>query len=88
VEFVEGTLTGQAVYEAASATVRWVGQVPRGGSVEVRLQVRVTLAAEMPTVINTLLVTDAFGRQRDASVETQVVPHHLCLPLVMRMGAR
>jgi uncharacterized repeat protein (TIGR01451 family) len=88
VEFVEGTLTGQAIYEADSATVWWAGQVPRGGSVEVRFQVRVALAAsEVPSVINTMWVTDAFGRRRDASVETRLVPHQLYLPLAIRNGA-
>jgi uncharacterized repeat protein (TIGR01451 family) len=86
VEFIAGTLTGQAIYEEASATVWWAGQVPRGGSVEVRFQVRVTLeAAEMPSVINVVLVTDAFGRQSGATVETQLVPHRLYLPLVIRI---
>jgi len=88
VEFVEGTLTGQAVYEAASRTVRWVGQVPLGGSVEVRFQARVTAAAvEAHAVSNTVLVTDAFGRQRAASVQTEVTPCYLYLPLVVRAGS-
>jgi uncharacterized repeat protein (TIGR01451 family) len=85
-EFVEGTLTGGAVYEAARRTVRWVGSVPRGGSVEVRFQVRLTHAAtEMAAVSNTVLVTDAFGRSGEASVQTQVIPHQLYLPLVVRI---
>lgn len=72
-EVVAGTLTGDAVYEEAGRTIRWVGQVPRGGSVEVRFQVRLASgAAKMRSVINTVLVTDAFGRQREASAQTQV----------------
>lgn len=72
-EFMEGTLTGQAIYEADSRIVRWVGQVPRGGSVEVRFRVRlVAAAAEMRSIVNTVLVTDAFGRQREASAQTHV----------------
>jgi len=84
-EFVEGTLTGQAVYEAASRTVRWVGQVPRGGSVEVRFQARLVLA-DSSAVSNTVRVTDAFGRPSEASVQVQVVPNRLYLPLVIRFG--
>ncbi len=88
-EFVEGSLTGQAVYDAASRTVRWVGQVPRGGSVEVRFQVRLTPAvAGMQAVINTVLVADAFGRPREATVQTQVTPPRLYLPLVIRTAIR
>jgi uncharacterized repeat protein (TIGR01451 family) len=88
VEFVEGTLTGQAIYELASRTVRWAGQVPRGASVEVQFQVRLTAAAaDLPSVINTVLVADAFERQLSASAQTQVTPHRLYLPLVIRAGA-
>ena len=83
-EFVEGTLTGQAVYEAASRTVRWVGSVPQGGSVEVRFQVRVKAAAATRSLTNTVRVTDAFGRQSQASAQTQVMSHELYLPLVIR----
>ena len=72
-EFVEGTLSSGATYEAASGTVRWSGQVPRGGSLEVRFQVRLASgAAKMRSVLNTMRVTDAFGRQREASAQTQV----------------
>jgi uncharacterized repeat protein (TIGR01451 family) len=86
-ELVEGTLTGEAIYEAASRTVRWVGQVTRGGSVEVRFKVRImAAAAQLPSVVNTVRVTDAFGRQREASVQTQLVPHRLHLPLLLRLG--
>jgi uncharacterized repeat protein (TIGR01451 family) len=86
-EFVDGTLTGQAIYEAASKTVRWVGQVARGGSVEVRFKARITAAAaELPSIINTVRVTDAFGRQSEASVQTELGPHWLHLPLVLRLG--
>ena len=88
-EFIPGTLTGQAVYEAASRTVRWTGQVPLGGSVEVRFQARVkAAAAEMGAVVNSVLVRDAFGRQRQASVTTHVTFNRLYLPLVIRIGAR
>ena len=72
-EFVEGTLSGGAVYDAPTRTVRWSGAVPRGGSFEVRFQARLMAsAAEMRSLLNTMRITDAFGRQREASAQTQV----------------
>lgn len=102
VEFIEGTLSGQAVYEAISRTVRWSGQVPRGGSIDIRFQVRLTAAAAaVSSVANTVRVTDAFGRQREASAETQVTlptatptstptptRQRLYLPLLLTSGGR
>lgn len=88
-DFIAGTLTGGAVYETGSRTVRWLGQVPLGHSVEVRFQARLATAeAAMQRVTNTVLVTDAFGRQLEASAETQVLLHRLYLPLMLRAGAR
>ncbi len=72
-EFIPGTLTGEAVYEEPGRTIRWAGPVPRGGSVEVRFQVRLASgAAKMRSVINTVRVTDAMGGQLDAYAQTQV----------------
>ncbi len=88
-DLIAGTLTGEAVYEASSRTVRWAGSVPQGGSVEVRFQVRVrAAAAETGSVLNTLRVSDTFGRQSQASAETQVMPLQLYLPLAIRALAR
>jgi uncharacterized repeat protein (TIGR01451 family) len=84
-QFVEGTLTGPAVYDVANRSVRWIGPVPRGGSVEVRFRVRVrTAPAGTRMVINTVSVMDAFGRQSTASVQTEVMPQQLHLPLLIR----
>lgn len=72
-EFVPGTLSTGAVYEAASRAIRWSGPVPRGGSVEVRFQAQLAAATgDSRSVINTVRCTDAFGHQTEASVQTQV----------------
>jgi uncharacterized repeat protein (TIGR01451 family) len=73
-ELVPGSLSPEATYDEASRTVQWSGTVPQGGSVDIAFQAVLTSAAgEMRSAINTVVVTDAFGRMDERSAQTQVV---------------
>jgi hypothetical protein len=73
-EFVRGSLSAPATYEAHSHSILWSGQVPRGGSLVVGFQGRLTAAGGTKrSIVNTVLVTDAFGRESEASAKTRVV---------------
>jgi len=73
-EWVPGSLSPEAAYDAASRTVRWSGAVPRGGSVDITFRaVLAPAAAELRSVLNTVAVTDAFGQVSQQSAHTQVV---------------
>jgi uncharacterized repeat protein (TIGR01451 family) len=73
-EFVQGSLSSGASYDSAARAVQWSGQVPQGGSVQVVFEARLGSAAlNAGSVVNTIMVTDAFGRRGDASVQTQVL---------------
>jgi uncharacterized repeat protein (TIGR01451 family) len=73
-ELVPSSLSPEATYDDANRTVRWGGTVPQGGSMEITFRVVLTPAAgEMRSVINTVAVTDAFGRVTERSAQTQVV---------------
>jgi uncharacterized repeat protein (TIGR01451 family) len=72
-ELVPGSLSVDATYDADTHTILWSGQVPRGLSVEVSFQARLTAAAaSMPAVTNTVTVSDAFGRVRESSAVTPI----------------
>ena len=73
-ELVPGSLSEAASYDAEARTIHWSGQVPRGLNVELTFLAQLTPAAEeMRSVINTLQVTDAFGRVREASAQTHML---------------
>jgi uncharacterized repeat protein (TIGR01451 family) len=73
-ELVADPLQAGATYDAHTHTIQWSGQVRRGLSVDVVFQARLTAAAAgMPSVVNTAVVTDAFGRERRASAVTRVI---------------
>jgi uncharacterized repeat protein (TIGR01451 family) len=73
-ELVVGSLSAHATYEVQTRSILWGGQVPRGQSLEVLFQARLTVtAATKRSVINTVLVTDAFGRESVASAQTHIV---------------
>ncbi len=73
-EFVAGSLSAHATYEADTRSILWSGQVARGGSLEVAFQARLTPAAGTKrSLVNTVLVTDAFGRDSVASAQTHIV---------------
>jgi uncharacterized repeat protein (TIGR01451 family) len=73
-EFVMGSLSAQASFDPATRSISWRGQVPRGASIQVVFKARLTgAAANSRSVINTTLLTDAFGRQVEASAQTQVI---------------
>ena len=73
-EWVPGSLSPEAAYDAASRTVRWSGAVPQGGSVAITFRaVLAPAAAELRSVLNTVAVTDAFGQVSQQSAHTQVV---------------
>jgi uncharacterized repeat protein (TIGR01451 family) len=73
-EYVPGSLCEGARYDAANRSILWDGQVPRGLSVEVNFTARLTPAAGgMRSVTNTVLVTDAFGRETEGSAQTQML---------------
>lgn len=72
-ELVPGSLSADATYDARAHTVLWSGHVPRGLSVDVSFQARLTAAAaSMPSVTNTVTVSDAFGRVRESSAVTPI----------------
>jgi len=71
--------------------------VPRGGSIEVTFHALLTPAAGCwRSVSNTMVVTDAFGRELEASVQTHItqpactatpttsMEHRLYLPVLLR----
>jgi len=73
-ELVPGSLDPEAQYDAGARTIRWTGSIPRGGSIALEFQARMTpLATTMRSVSNTVVVTDAFGRVREAEAHTQVL---------------
>ncbi len=73
-EFVGGSVTAGASYDPASRTVQWSGQVPQGGSVRVAFQARLGSASlSLRSIVNTFVVTDALGRQVEASVQVQLL---------------
>jgi uncharacterized repeat protein (TIGR01451 family) len=75
VELVPGSLSPPASYDGDTHTIRWTGQVPRGGSVQIDFRVLLTpAAADWRSVTNTVLVTDAFGRVLEAPAHTQLWP--------------
>jgi uncharacterized repeat protein (TIGR01451 family) len=72
-EFVTGSLSSAATYDPVTRTVRWRGRVPRGGSIQVVFKAQMTSgAASSRSIINTMQVTDAYGRQAQASAQTHV----------------
>jgi len=74
-ELVPGSLSPQASYDAETRTIRWMGQVPRGGSVQIDFRVLLTpAAADWRSVTNTALVTDAFDRVVEAPAHTHLTP--------------
>ncbi len=73
-ELVTDSLPADATYDTRAHAIYWDGQVPRGSSVDVVFQARLTASTVgMPSIVNTLVVTDAFGRERTTSAETRVV---------------
>ena len=74
-ELAPGSLHAEAEYDAITRTVRWTGRIARGSSIGLGFQALMTsLAATMGSVVNTVIVTDAFGRVRQASAQIHVVP--------------
>jgi uncharacterized repeat protein (TIGR01451 family) len=74
-ELVPGSLSPPATYDADTRTIRWTGQVPRGGSVQIDFRGLLTpAAADWRSVTNIVWVTDAFGRVVEASAHTQLWP--------------
>ncbi len=72
-ELVRDSLDPEAIYEASSRTIRWSGIVPQGGSVQVGFQAQLSSRpAGGQSVVNTMVVTDALAREKEASVEVQV----------------
>jgi uncharacterized repeat protein (TIGR01451 family) len=73
-ELVPGSLSPHASYDADTRTILWSGQVPRGGSIGVTFHALLTPAAgSMRSVSNTMVVTDAFGRELEASAQTHII---------------
>jgi uncharacterized repeat protein (TIGR01451 family) len=96
-ELVPGSLSPHASYDAGTRTILWSGQVPRGGSIGVTFQALLTPAAGCwRSVSNTMVVSDAFGRELEASAQTHIthpactatpttpMEHRLYLPVVLR----
>jgi hypothetical protein len=74
VDLVADTLGEGAVYDEAARSVTWQGQVPPGGSIHISFQVRLNAAAaQAGSVVNTVSITDALGRVRQASAATRVL---------------
>jgi uncharacterized repeat protein (TIGR01451 family) len=73
-ELVDGSLSPGATYDEGTRTILWDGQVPQGGSIDVEFQAVLTEAAwDWRSVSNTVFVTDAFGRESEASAHTQIL---------------
>ena len=73
-ELIPGSLSENATYDADTRTILWSGQVPRGGNIAVTFQARLTPeAANWQSISNTMVVTDAFGREKEASAQTHVI---------------
>ena len=99
-ELVQGSLSPHAIYDADTRTIHWSGPVPRGGSMGITFQALLTLAAGCwRSVSNTMVVTDAFGRELEASAQTHItnatctatptstgepMAHRLYLPVMLR----
>ncbi len=72
-ELVPGSLSPEATYDPDTRSILWQGQVSRGGSVTLGFRAVLTPAsAQWRSVSNTMLVTDAFGRQVEASAQTHI----------------
>ena len=72
-ELVPGSLSPEATYDEGMRSILWQGQVPRGGSVTLGFRAILPPAsAEWRSVSNTMVVTDAFGRRREASAQTHI----------------
>ncbi len=72
-ELVPGSLSADATCDAAKRTIMWQGHVPSGLSVQVVFKAKLTAApAGLASIVNTMSVTDAFGRVREVSAHTQV----------------
>jgi uncharacterized repeat protein (TIGR01451 family) len=86
VQLIAGSLTGSATYEESTHTIRWQGQVPRGQGITIEFQARLDAAAQPgASVVNELVVTDAFSREERRSVLLQVAqPSTLAVPLVVK----
>lgn len=81
-ELVGGSLDPEATYEPGSRTIRWNGVVPRGGSVQVMFEAQLRRSpASGQSVVNTMAVSDALGRVKEASAEVRVL-----LPTVTPTG--
>jgi uncharacterized repeat protein (TIGR01451 family) len=77
-ELVAGSLSPHASYDADRRTILWSGPVPRGGSLGITFQALLTPAAGCwRSVSNTMVVTDAFGRELEASAQTHIT-HPAC----------
>jgi uncharacterized repeat protein (TIGR01451 family) len=77
-ELVPGSLSPHASYDADTRTIHWSGQVPRGGSIGITFHALLTPAAGCwRSVSNTMFVTDAFGRELEASAQTHIT-HPAC----------
>lgn len=73
-ELQPGSLSPEATYDDVTRSVRWSGQVPQGRSVDITFRaVLRPAAAEMRSVLNTVVVTDALGNVTERSAQTQVV---------------
>lgn len=73
-ELVPGSLSPHASYDADTRTILWSGQVPRGGSIGITFHALLTPAAgSWRSVSNTMVVTDAFGRELEASAQTHII---------------
>ncbi len=73
-ELVPGSLDLEAIYEPGSRTIRWRGAVPQGSAVQVAFQAELrSRPASGQSVVNNMTVTDALGRDTEASVEVRVL---------------
>jgi uncharacterized repeat protein (TIGR01451 family) len=73
-ELQAGSLSSGATYDEVTRTVRWSGRVPQGGSVDITFRAVLTpAAAEVRSVLNTAVVTDALGQVTERSAQVQVV---------------
>jgi len=72
-ELQPGSLAPDAIYDEVTRTVLWSGRVPQGGSVDITFRAVLTpAAADMRSVINNVVVTDALGQMTQRSAQTHV----------------
>lgn len=73
-ELAPGSLNPTAQYDEGTRTIRWTGSIARGSSIGLGFHALMTdLASTMRSVSNSVVVTDAFGRVREASAHTHVL---------------